>query len=142
LGHVCIDPNGPVDVTNMPGSLEMAIGNCTILERTNGRFKTTHELIAAHNSGDAGASAIWRKSVRELACGVASFINVLDPEIVIIGGGIAAAGPALFEPLDAFVRTMEWQPGGRKVPIAAAKLGEFAGAFGAAKSAWDTTLVH
>src|ERR1051325_313643 len=89
LGHVCLDPNGPVDVTNMPGSLEMMIGNCTITERTNGRFKTTHDLIAAHNAGDAGATTVWLKSVRDLACAVASFINVLDPEVVIIGGGIA-----------------------------------------------------
>jgi glucokinase len=72
-----------------------------------------------------------------LACAVASFINVFDPEIVVVGGGIAAAGPALFEPLEDYVREIEWQPGGHKVPIAAAKLGEYAGAFGAAKRAWD-----
>lgn len=137
LGHVCLDPNGPVDVTNMPGSLEMMIGNCTIMERSQGRFKTTHELIAAHNAGDEGATTVWLKSVRDLACGVASFINVLDPEVVIIGGGIAAAGKALFEQLETYMRPMEWQPGGHKVPIAAAKLGELAGAFGAAKRGWE-----
>jgi glucokinase len=137
LGHVCLDPHGPLDVTNMPGSLEVMIGNCTILERSHGRFKTTHELIAAHNSGDEGATTIWLKSVRDLACAVASFINVFDPEVVVIGGGIAAAGPALFEPLENYVRPIEWQPGGHKVPIAPAKLGEFAGAFGSAKMAWD-----
>jgi glucokinase len=137
LGHVCLDPNGAIDVTNMPGSLEVMIGNCTIVERTSGRFKTTHELIAAHNAGDGGATAVWLKSVRYLAAAVASFINVLDPEIVIIGGGISAAGAALFEPLENFVREMEWRPGGHKVPIATAKLGEFAGAFGAAKKAWE-----
>src|ERR1041385_8199895 len=137
LGHVCLDPNGPVDVTNMPGSLDMMIGNCTITERTNGRFKTTHDLIAAHNKGDAGATTVWLKSVRDLAAAVASYINVLDPEIVIIGGGIAAAGKALFEPLEGYMRPMEWHPGGHKVSIAAAKLGEFAGAFGAAKRAWE-----
>ena len=75
--------------------------------------------------------------VRDLAAAVASYINVRDPEIVIIGGGIAAAGRALFEPLEGYMRPMEWQPGGHKVPIAAAKLGEFAGAFGAAKRAWE-----
>jgi glucokinase len=134
LGHVCLDPNGPIDVTNMPGSLEMMIGNCSIVERSHGRFKTTHDLIAAHNSGDAGATTVWLKSVRDLAAAIASFINVLDPEVVIIGGGIAAAGKALFEPLEGYVRPMEWQPGGHSVPIAPAKLGEFAGAFGAARA--------
>src|ERR1051325_1420351 len=142
LGHVCLDPNGPVDVTNMPGSLEMMIGNCTITERTNGRFKTTHDLIAAHNKGDPGATTVWLKSVHDLAAAVASYINVLDPEIVIIGGGIPAAGQGLFEPLEGYIRPIEWQPGGHKVPIAAAKLGEFAGAFGAAKRAWDAGPVQ
>jgi glucokinase len=138
LGHVCLNPIGPRDVTNMAGSLEALIGNCTIEQRTHGRFKTTHDLIAAHKSGDAGASAIWMKSLRDLGCAVASFINVLDPEIVIIGGGISAAGDALFLPLEDFVRDVEWQPGGHKVPIAPAKLGELAGAFGAAKRAWES----
>lgn len=136
LGHVSLDPNGPSDVTNMPGSLEVAIGNCTIQERSRGRFKTTHELIADYEKGDEGAAAIWLKSIRELAAAVAGFINVLDPEIVIVGGGIAAAGKSLFEPLETYLRPMEWQPGGRKVPVAPAKLGEHAGALGAARRAW------
>jgi glucokinase len=137
LGHVCLDPNGRKDVTNMAGSLEALVGNCTIEERTHGRFKTTHDLIAAQNSGDAGASAIWLKSVRDLGCAIASFINVLDPELVVVGGGIAGAGAALFGPLEDFVRDNEWQPGGHKVPIVPAQLGEFAGAFGSAKRAWE-----
>jgi glucokinase len=141
LGHVCLDPNGMADVTNMPGALEVMIGNCTIEERTHGRFKSTHDLIAAHNSGDAGATTIWLKSVRDLACAVASFINVLDPEIVILGGGIAGAGKALFEPLETYLRPIEWQPGGHQVPVDAAKLGEFAGAFGSAKRAWEACAV-
>lgn len=136
LGHVSLDPNGPNDVTNMPGSLEVAIGNCTIQERSRGRFKTTHELIAAYQMGDEGAAIIWLKSIRELAAAIAGFINVLDPEIVIVGGGIAAAGKNLFEPLERYLRPMEWQPGGHKVPVAPAKLGEHAGALGAARKAW------
>lgn len=136
LGHISLDPAGAPDVTNCPGSLELAIGNCTIQQRTNERFATTHELIAAHEAGDAGATAVWLKSVRDLAAAIASFTNILDPEMVIVGGGIARAGKTLFEPLEAYLRAMEWQPGGHQVPIAAAKLGEHAGALGAAWSAW------
>ncbi|MHB8521506.1 MAG: ROK family protein [Limisphaerales bacterium] len=135
LGHLCLDPDGPPDVTNTPGSLEVAIGNCTIRERTRGRFQNTHELIAAHVAGDAEATVIWLKSVKGLACAIASLVNILDPEAVIIGGGIARAGRALFEPLEKFFDSIEWRPGGVRARILPAQLGEFAGAFGAANNA-------
>ena len=132
LGHSSLDPDGPPDCAGTPGSLEVAIGNCTIQERSGGRFHTTHELIAAHLKGDAEASAIWLKSVKALAAGICSFINILDPEAVIVGGGIARAGAALFGPLQRFLERMEWRPGGHRARILPAQLGELAGAFGAA----------
>src|SRR5437867_3393811 len=134
LGHSSLDPDGPPDCAGTPGSLEVAIGNCTIQERSGGRFHTTHELIAAHLKGDAEASAIWLKSVKALAAGVCSFINILDPEAVIVGGGIARAGAALFGPLQRFLERMEWRPGGHRARILPAQLGELAGAFGAARN--------
>src|SRR5207245_402147 len=70
LGHSSLDPDGPPDCAGTPGSLEVSIGNCTIQERSGGRFHATHELIAAHLKGDAEASAIWLKSVKALAAGV------------------------------------------------------------------------
>jgi glucokinase len=57
---------------------------------------------------------------------------VLDPEAVIIGGGIARAGDALFEPLRALVSEVEWKVCGHEVKILPAQLGELAGAYGAA----------
>jgi len=135
LGHASLDIDGPPDVCRIPGSLEWAIGNWSIAERTGGRFGSTHDLVAAHLGGDADASRIWLRSVRALACAIASFVNILDPEAVIVGGGIAAAGSALFDPLKGFVEAIEWQPGGHRVRIAPATLGELAGAFGAAHRA-------
>ncbi len=132
LGHLSLDIDGPPDVCRLPGSLETAIGNCTIAARSQGRFITTHELVAAHLAGDADASRVWLRSVRALACAIASCVNILDPEAVVIGGGIARAGAALFDPLRRFVDEVEWQPAGQRVKILPAALGEFAGAFGAA----------
>lgn len=132
LGHISLDPAGPPDICGTPGSLEWAIGNATLRERSQGRFATTHDLIRAAEAGDPFARAVWLKSVRALAAGVASLINVLDPEVVVIGGGIARAGAALFEPLAAELERMEWRPGGHRVRVVPAELGEFAGACGAA----------
>lgn len=134
LGHITLDWNGPGDICGTPGSLEWAVGNYRIRERTDGRYETTHDLVAAHLAGDSGATALWLDSVRVLACGVASLINVLDPEVVIIGGGIAQAGTALFDPLNRFLERFEWRPGGHQVRIAPAQLGDLAGAYGAARN--------
>lgn len=135
LGHTCLDMHGPPDVCGTPGSLEVAMGNCTIRERTGGRFGSTHELVAAHLAGDRQATEVWDRSIRALACAVVSFINLFDPEAVIIGGGIARAGQALFEPLQREVATMEWRPGGHAARLLPAQLGELAGAYGAARQA-------
>lgn len=135
LGHVSLDPHGEPDICGTPGSLEDAIGNCTIEKRTNGRFKSTHDLVAAHLAGDNEASQVWLKSIRCLAAAIVSLDNILNPEMVIIGGGIARAGDALFTPLRNFVQTMEWTPISGPLRIVPAKLGELAGAYGAASGA-------
>jgi glucokinase len=135
LGHTSLDLDGPPDVCGTPGSLEMLMGNCTIAERSAGRFKSTHALVDAHLAGDAEASRVWLRSVRALACAIASFANILDPETVIIGGGIARCGEALFAPLRRMVSEVEWKSAGYQVKILPAVLGEFAGAYGAARQA-------
>jgi glucokinase len=132
VGHISLDPDGRPDICRTPGSLEEAVGNCTVAERSGGRFTSTHALIQAHRDGDAGASAVWWKSVHALATGLVSLANVLDPEIVVIGGGIAAAGEALFTPLRERVQDMEWKIPGFSLQIVPAVLGEKAGAYGAA----------
>ncbi len=135
LGHVSLDLDGPRDVCGMPGSLEALMGNCTIEQRSGGDFKTTHELVEAHRRGDPRAREVWLKSVRALGYAISSLINVLDPEAVIIGGGIARSGAALFGPLEGFVRDTEWNVGRAPVRILPAQLGELAGAYGAAWNA-------
>jgi len=135
LGHMSLDIHGPPSICRTPGAIEDFIGNHNVGERTGGRFTTTHDLVAAFRAGDPVAREVWLKSVRALACAIASAINVLDPEAVLIGGGIALAGDALFSPLAAELDAIEWRPGGHSVKILPAALGEWAGAIGAAREA-------
>ncbi len=139
LGHMSVKDDPFLDITGCPGSLESAIGECTLLQRSKGRFTATRDLVAAHRAGDAEATNVWLASVRSLARGVVSLINLLDPEIVILGGGIANAGDALFLPLQEAVDAWEWRPTGEATRIVPAALGEWAGAYGAAYSAlnWE-----
>jgi glucokinase len=135
LGHMTVDHSGPASIVGMPGAIEMMIGECTLRERCGGRYADTQALVAAYWAGDQEATHIWLKSVRALACAISSAINVLDPEIVVLGGGIAKAGEALFRPLREELAKVEWRPNGRGVPVVPAALGEWAGALGAARHA-------
>jgi glucokinase len=135
IGHLCLDPEGEPSITGMPGAVEVLAGDCTVGRRSGGRFADTAALVAAHRAGDAGATAVWLKSVRALGCAIGSCINLFDPEIVILGGGITQADEALFAPLARELDRVEWRPAGHHVPVVPAELGEWAGGIGAARRA-------
>jgi glucokinase len=132
IGHMVIDSDGDADVTNMPGSLEDCIGNCTIGKRSNGKFATTHELLNAYKNGDEFAKQVWLTSVKKLAIGLASASNFISPDTIVVGGGIAEADDDLFTPLNKWFDEFEWQPGGIRPKIVKATQGDLAGAIGAA----------
>jgi len=135
LGHTVLDFLGPLDDVHTPGSLEYEVGNKNILTRSAGRFPTTKALVTAHLAGDVEATRLWSRSMQALAAGIASMINALDPEAVILGGGVAVAGEALFGPLRTELARVEWRPGGSAVRLLPAQLGGLAGAYGAAWNA-------
>ena len=135
LGHITLDQQAPLDDVGTPGSLEMAIGNKTVSARSQGRYTSTEALVRDARGGDQQARELWQASVASLAVGINSLINVLDPEAVILGGGIAKAGSDLWEPLRQALEPLEWRPLGSRVPLIPAVLGDLAGAYGAARHA-------
>jgi len=139
FGHLCLDVDGAPDIVNTPGSLETMVGNYSVSTRTVGRYESTHDLVGAARRGDAIAGELWRRSINALACGIVSLVNALDPEVVIVGGGIAVAGDTLFAPLEQRVREIEWSLAGEHVRVVPAELGEFAGAIGAARHALESS---
>jgi glucokinase len=132
FGHITVDHMGATTMTNIVGSLEYAIGNFSVKERTHNRYKTTKDLVEAYNHGDPLASFWWLSSVQKLATGIASLINAYSPELIVIGGGITSADDALFKPLNDFLSVYEWRPDGHTVKIEKAKFGDYSGAIGAA----------
>jgi glucokinase len=135
LGHISLEAAGTPDIVNTPGSLEDFVGDHTVSARSGGKFGTTAELVAAANQCDPVAAQIWSQAVHALACGIVSLINAFDPQCVVLGGGIAKAGAALFDPLKQELDRYEWRPTGEAVPIVPAALGDAAGAIGAARFA-------
>lgn len=140
FGHTTVDAGVHTrDVTNMPGSIEDAIGNITIQQRSYGRYQTTFDLIEAYRRGETFAVWLWLDSVRKLAISIASAINLISPEVVIIGGGISQAEDALMKPLIQFLELYEWRPGGKHTPLVAAQFSDMAGAIGAGAFALSKT---
>lgn len=133
IGHTTVNANDVhLDATGMPGAIEDAIGNESVVRRSHCRFQNTYELVAAYQHGDHFGTWLWLDSVQKLAVSICSLTNLLSPEVVVLGGGITKAGEALFQPLQSFVDLYEWRPGGKKIAIVQAEFGEFAGAMGAA----------
>ncbi len=133
LGHTSINANDDEpNIVGMPGSLEYAVGNYSIKKRSFGRFESTWELVEAYKNGDHWATLVWLDSVRKLSIAIASLINALSPELVILAGGITLASEALFEPLYQFMDIFEWRAGGKHTPVVQAHFGDMAGAMGAA----------
>lgn len=132
VGHMTVDSEGENDICNLPGSLEEAIGNCSIEKRSLGKYGYTHQLLEDYRKGDPFACWLWLSSVRKLAVAIASLTNILSPQRVILGGGITEAGEDLFKPLESFMGKYEWRAGGNRVEIVKAKFGDLSGAMGAA----------
>lgn len=136
LGDISLNSESDeIGFLQVPGTLEDAIGNESVPKRSGGHFQSTRELVAAYQQGDAFASEVWLKSVKKLAVAIASLINVLAPEKVILGGGIAQANESLFDPLNQYLNHYEWRPDGKSTPIVKAHFNEYAGALGAASFA-------
>jgi glucokinase len=86
-------------------------------------------------AGDARAGEVWQAAVDALADGLVTAFTLLDPRTLIIGGGLAEAGPTLFDPLREALRSrVTFQ----KLPeVVPAGLGDNAGCLGAGLLAWD-----
>ncbi len=133
LGHITVDADSlQRDVTNVPGSLEEAIGNVSVGRRSFGRYQTTHELVDGYRQGEPLATLVWLTSIRHLAVALASLANAFSPEVIVLGGGIMQADRSLLDPLHTFFELYEWRPAGKKNTIHKAHFADWAGAIGAA----------
>jgi glucokinase len=151
VGHVVVDPNGPLCGCGNHGCWEqVASGHAltragreaarqhpqSMIARMCGGdpAKVTGPLVTeAARGGDPVARGILSWVGERLGQGLAGLANVLDPEVVVVGGGVVAAGEWLLEPARrVFARSIEAPAHRPEVPILPASLGNDAGAVGAA----------
>ncbi len=98
---------------------------------------TAEEAVAAARRGDARARAAVEDVCVWLAMGVANLISLLNPQIIVLGGGLMAAGDLFLEAVRNGVRRWAQPRATLLTRIELSALGERAGLFGAAKLAWD-----
>ena len=96
------------------------------------RLVTAEAVCDAAAAGDAHAGRLLEETARILAVAVANLVHLFNPDVIVIGGGVAAAGDRLFSPLRAEVRRRTFRSAMQVCRIVAAELPDTAGMIGAA----------
>lgn len=110
------------------------------IEQTRREIATGEALLASAEAGDEIASGIVQRGAEMLGGYVALFVNLVDPEVVVVGGGLGSAGGAYWPAVVASARDHIWAEHVVDVPILAAELAGLAGVVGAGLLALDATV--
>lgn len=138
LGHQTIDAAGPICTCGNHGCLEVFARADRIAELCG--TATAEAAVAAVRSGDERARAGLAEVGRCLGIGIGNVIVALTPDVVVIGGGVAAAGELLLEPIRAELRERVHVTALEDVELRLAELGTWAGAIGAALHGAEASL--
>jgi glucokinase len=148
LGHVVVELDGERCTCGSRGCLETVVSGPAFARagvvvadeqpvsalgqaKAEGREITGTLVTELAGEGDEAAVAVLTEAGRKLGVGLASLANAFSPEVIVIGGGAAAAGDLLLDPARAQLAQHALAPN-RDVPVVAAHFGDEAGMLGAA----------
>ncbi|MCB2201825.1 ROK family protein [bacterium] len=150
LGHMSINFEGPNCHGAMAGCIESYCCSAAILKRARARLEhgltpafeevlqgslehlNIKRLFAAARKGDEVASDVIAETADLLSVGLAGIVNLLNPEIVIVGGGVADGGAGFVEAVSAGIRKRAFESATKDLRVSRAALGNDAGFIGAA----------
>jgi glucokinase len=147
VGHMVIDPSGPPCPCGRRGCLEaissgpsiarearaaVLAGRQTSLAGMDSEAIDAKTIADAARDGDAVAREIYARAAGALGAGVTNLVNLLNPAMVVIGGGVAEAGELIFAPVRRIVKQEAFERPAAAVEIVPAALGTDAGVVGAA----------
>jgi glucokinase len=153
IGHITIEVNGRRCGCGNDGCLEAyasgpaiarraveaieAGATSDLVERVAGNLDqvTAHTVFDAAAAGDALADEVVRDTARYLGVGIANLLNMLNPEVVVVCGGVTRAGDHLFVPLRREVARRAFKPAVEACRIVPGELPGTAGVVGAVR-AW------
>jgi glucokinase len=149
IGHMSIDPDGPTCGCGNKGCIEAFCSSSAILARCRARLSdrltpvfeevltgdpdelSVKKLFAAARQRDEIALEVIGETARYLAIGLAGVVNLLNPELVVIGGGVADGGAGFVESVAHEIRSRVCDSAGEKLRVVKAALGNSAGFIGA-----------
>lgn len=152
LGHVTVDCYGRLcRGCGRKGCLEAYASGTSIAERAAEALAASDEasmlaalerptaadVTAAARDGDPLAVRLWDETVAALACGLTSIVNLFEPELVVLGGGVTRVGEQLLGPVRAEVQAHAVRPAGSDLAIVQSALGDHVGIVGAAAIVYD-----
>ncbi len=148
MGHASIDLNGPRGVYGTPGDLEVYVGNKQIAGRAArlyaaaGKPRTVEECTPAEldklaAQGDTIAIGMWEQIGTEIGAALTNAIWLLNPDAVVIGGGVAKAGDLLFNPIRRTIRDRVSELFFEQLKVVPAELGNDAGIIGCGELALE-----
>jgi glucokinase len=157
LGHIPLTMDGPRCGCGNLGCWEAYASGTAIARRTRealsaGRASsitgfagsieqvTTHHLFQALTQKDPLAVEIWNQSIDYLGRGLGAVINTFNPDIIVVGGGVTAAGDALFVPMRAKANSYAFPRLAAVCTIVPAALGGNVGVVGAAACAFESAV--
>ncbi len=160
IGHMILDPSGPTCTCGGVGCLEAWAGSVAIVKQARllarvelkdtglallvaekGAELTVLDLSRLAEEGDAACLALFAEVGQRLGHAIGNLVNILDPDRVIIGGGVAQAGELILGPCRAMVPRLVLAEEAQSIPIVPAQLGPLAAAVGAAYLARENQVV-
>ena len=135
LGHIILDPEGPQCSCGSQGCLEAFVSSGALSARAAGR--SVRETIAGARSLDMSAVTALAETGGWLGLGLASLAPLFAPDVIVVGGGVAAAGDVLLEPARASYRAHAAPELARKARIVGSSFEGWEGIVGAASLFFD-----
>ncbi len=160
IGHMTIDLNGPKCTCGNIGCLERLVSGPVMAEEARGRLiqgeksallemvagrieeVTAEEIGVAARKGDHLALDIITKTATYLGVGLVNLVNIFNPQMIIIGGGVGKLGELLLGPARRIVQERAFRVSAKAVRIVPAELGDAAGVLGAAAFAFAQLNRH
>jgi predicted NBD/HSP70 family sugar kinase len=142
IGHTSIDPNGPQCICGLKGCLTTFVGTPALLQRAKGGLRASgsdrpppgsiDELVTAALDGNSMALELLEYAGDKLGVGIANMLNLLNPKMVVLGGGIARAGDLLLDGVRRTIRGLSLPASISQAEIRTTGLNEWGIAVGAA----------